>query len=446
MSKDFLESLSSKSMKTLHHSLLVCFVLIMTLPHLAFAQRTEYQFETIQIQPERQYSLNGTTRSDLGFGNDRTVINFNLPENTVQWYYSFSTSKNQAFNQSLNLAGQLISIYYSGNTSLMPKVPAGESSIDAYLMQSTFHQYFLNNNSFNYYPEGSLLNVTQGVVKVTEPISGDLTIGLKNLSALSGIGINIEITAIVRKLVYIDEWTTESEVSIKEQCIENHLTSSSAVVEVCACCTEKIQSAFLPSKWNTFSANTKSSIVLSNTDLCYSETGNNALKQAELNKTQEIAARQEKLDMLFGEIRDLWSKADALSRVGDYQSAMKLMLTSDSIMDANPQYLTPDWSIYNSTAWYALLAHEFDVAKDYLAKGLALQPMNMYLNGNLGLYHLIHGDVRKAMIQFNLYKRKEKFPSGLKWIDVISEDLEILESIGLGNEHFAEVREQLRIR
>lgn len=186
--------------------------------------------------------------------------------------------------------------------------------------------------------------------------------------------------------------------------------------------------------------------MLSNTDLCYSETGNNALKQAELNKTQEIAARQEKFDMLFGEIRDLWSKADAISRVGDYQSAMKLMLTSDSIMDANPQYLTPDWSIYNSTAWFALLAHEFNVAKDYLAKGLALQPMNMYLNGNLGLYHLIHGDVRKAMIQFNLYKRKEKFPSGLKWIDVISEDLEILESIGLGNEHFAEVRKQLRIR
>jgi hypothetical protein len=93
---------------------------------------------TTTIIQERSIYLNGGLRASAG-GKSRISIPIDLPENTVEWYYSFSTSPGESGTKNLNLALQLSSflVDYTGTTSQLMtkvKVPIGSNSIDIYLL------------------------------------------------------------------------------------------------------------------------------------------------------------------------------------------------------------------------------------------------------------------------------------------------------------------------
>ena len=142
---------------------------------LSFGQYTKIERSTKTIVEQRSIYLNGGTRASVG-GKSRVVIPFDLPQNTVEWYYSFSTDAGISGTKNLNLAIQLSTLLVdqTGTTaSLMNqvKVPSGSSSIDVYLLnsenQTAFEEKWDNNGgSIDFISEGTVKNTKQAVVMV----------------------------------------------------------------------------------------------------------------------------------------------------------------------------------------------------------------------------------------------------------------------------------------
>jgi len=171
--------------------------------------------KSIPIIQQRTFHLNGGNKSTLGGGKSRVYLQIDLPPNTVEWYYSFTTSGNENIKQNLNLAVQLTSLiasYYinpassllssSGLTSkaiASISIPAGSHAIDAYLCDEDNIGKFLNKAPFNYQMEGTTENTTQGVISVRNHDSGTWYIGLRNPAMVYSANITIEVVAITEE-------------------------------------------------------------------------------------------------------------------------------------------------------------------------------------------------------------------------------------------------------
>lgn len=170
----------------------------------------EIQKKSHQIIEPRSVYLNGGMRSAFG-GKSRTYLKVDLPPNTVQWYYSFSTAKGKSGVKNLNLALQLSSLLAdpSGITSKAMSaidVPDGSGSIDIVLCDFENIKLFQNkvdNNggTYSYVMEGTVENTKQAVVQINDVKTNTWYLGLKNPSSLNGINISIEVVAITEEVI-----------------------------------------------------------------------------------------------------------------------------------------------------------------------------------------------------------------------------------------------------
>lgn len=164
------------------------------------AQEIEIIRETKQLVDNRDLYINGGARAQFG-GKSRTYIKVDLPENTIQWYYSFSTSKGKSGTNNLNLAIQLAGILAdpSGITSKTVSaidVPEGVASADVYLIDQSNLSPFLKKKSFRHYSEAMAENTKQAIVKIDDIKSGSWYLGIRNPSSLNGLNLSIEVVAI----------------------------------------------------------------------------------------------------------------------------------------------------------------------------------------------------------------------------------------------------------
>ena len=182
-------------------------LIILLIFKVSFAQ--DYQNEAIQLIKPRGIYLNGGLRASFG-GKSRTYIKVDLPQNTVKWYYSFSTERGESGTQNLNLAIQLSSMMVAGpigSTSINMsgvEVPAGSASIDVYLCDRANIDAFIekvdnDGGTFYYTMEGTTKNTRQAIVEVDDVTSGTIYLGLKNPSMNDGVNISIEVVAILAK-------------------------------------------------------------------------------------------------------------------------------------------------------------------------------------------------------------------------------------------------------
>lgn len=191
---------------------LVISLFFISIIQLSFGQEFEIVRETKKLIESRDIYLNGGTRAEFG-GKSRTSIKIDLPPNTVEWYYSFTTTQGENGIQNLNLAMQLsrMLIDPSGLSAVAiskVKVPEGVAAADIYLLDQRNVNLFLqkvelNGGTFQYYPEGLVENTKQAVVKVDDIKRGTWYLALKNPSSMNGININIEVVAITetRKVI-----------------------------------------------------------------------------------------------------------------------------------------------------------------------------------------------------------------------------------------------------
>lgn len=199
-------------MKKLYTLLLFLFF-IGTVP----AQTLVRERKTVQVLTPQTFYLNGGNRAAMG-GKSRVWYNVQLPANTVEWYYAFTTTKGQDPTASIQLMAQLTKLVDpSGLTAIATNAiltPSGAAVCDLYLMDRPNADKFMEKvdnwgGSYTYLINGSRLNYKEGTVQVKDAVSGSYCLGFKNPSAVQGISITFEVVAIVEETVVKEK--TESE-------------------------------------------------------------------------------------------------------------------------------------------------------------------------------------------------------------------------------------------
>lgn len=176
------------------------------------------QFDTKRVEKiliqNRSIYLKGGFRASFS-GASRTSIKIDLPPNTIEWYYSFSTSKGENGTKNLELGLQLGALITDPSTLASTilsniKVPTGVANADIYLcdranIKGFMEKYDTNGGTYSFYPEGTVQSTKQAVVKIDDIRSGTWYLGIKNPSTSTGLNINIEVVAIVEERTKIEK-------------------------------------------------------------------------------------------------------------------------------------------------------------------------------------------------------------------------------------------------
>lgn len=117
-----------------------------------FGQQTTTRREVVTLLHEQSVYLNSTSNGFAG-GNSRLDYKIDLPPNTVEWYYMYSTTPTEGMNQSLGLVSQLTRLVDpSGLTALTINqlaTPSGSGGvIDAFVMNYNARAAFYEKDMF----------------------------------------------------------------------------------------------------------------------------------------------------------------------------------------------------------------------------------------------------------------------------------------------------------
>ncbi|SKA00990.1 hypothetical protein [Sediminibacterium ginsengisoli] len=172
------------------------------------AVKVKTTYETISLQTPINHYINSVTNLT---GKTRISFPIILPENTVEWYYTFAATRNKAdvdkTKQKMKLMADLSKIIsLTGALPLgisMLTEPPGANYCDVYLISQETNQAFLEKKPFREYAEATRENLMSGVVKIKDCCKvGRYFIGMRNNDLTYGIEVMIEVVAIVQSDVY----------------------------------------------------------------------------------------------------------------------------------------------------------------------------------------------------------------------------------------------------
>lgn len=184
---------------------------------------TTYAYQTTQIQTTHilkteaiqvdKFYINSASNALLKGGKNRIILPIQLPENTQEWYYRFTASRNEEdiheTLQTFSLAGELTT-YIKSENPLKNAVnslttPPGADICDIYIFDENNAKLFKEKEDFDYEFGASRENYKSGIVVVKNKIENAIYIGLRNTDNLYGIHVAIEIVAIVNTKHQIEE-------------------------------------------------------------------------------------------------------------------------------------------------------------------------------------------------------------------------------------------------
>ncbi len=167
----------------------------------------EVKYETV-VLPVQQFFLNSKSNETWKGGKTNTVYPVTLPENTVEWYYEFTSSrvKSEMEDNSMkfSIAAQLGSLVdktgiLKTSVDLLKPVP-GANICNIYLLDYNEYRNFSEGKVFKHFPIGTRTNYKSGIVQIRNlntlknPI-----IGIKNPDSFHGIHVSVQVVAIVSK-------------------------------------------------------------------------------------------------------------------------------------------------------------------------------------------------------------------------------------------------------
>lgn len=173
-------------------------------------------YEVVQVVPEKNFWVYSKT----GAGSTRTATSFTIPENSIGLYHSFSTSTSKV-NQvkNLNLLKQLKDIV-DKNIYKYPMIAFSDltvpdteylDGITVNLMNSNQVEDFMKGNSYYRYSFFEKIDKDKDIVIVTylpaiidngiyDPTANrNFSLGFYNDNFADGVGVTIEVAAIVKK-------------------------------------------------------------------------------------------------------------------------------------------------------------------------------------------------------------------------------------------------------
>lgn len=405
------------------------------LPLTVSAQYQKTVYKLIELKKTSRFYVNSIT--NIG-GKPRITVPIDLPPNTVQWYFSFTTHTNQQDDRVIDLAGKL------GGLLLVPGAnelstttgelianiikPKGMGVIDIYLTNLAgknqfFEQDILGVWSYskpNHYYDGTYENAKDGSALVDDILRGRVFLCLKNPHLTKGTLVTLDVSALVKEQVYVDEWTADSRSQLQEYCRSLFAHPSAAVHEVCQCCVQTLTTKHLPSTYLAFNKDEQQQLMIELQTSCSKETGH-----------PDVHERQARIQQLSEEIT-------GLEQLKDYKALLNRFRELEQL-----GVQTPD--VYNSLGWFALLNQRWDLAKTYLGKGLGKDPTNLYLQGNLAHYFLLTGQRQEAEAIYWKYRRK-RLAKKLTWRTMVKTDFALFEQLGISNDDMIIIKKKLRIR
>lgn len=175
------------------------------------------RYEVVSVQEPTSFWINSTSNETWKGGKSRITLPFQLPANTVEWYYIFSASRDkatventlQSFSLVKDLGGFLLksSGYGAAEGFLSQGIdaitqPPGSDYCDISLLDQNNFQLFTSGGAARYYPEGSRTNIQAGKVRVVESLFTPAYLGLRNNDGYHGISVGVEIVAVVVTAYY----------------------------------------------------------------------------------------------------------------------------------------------------------------------------------------------------------------------------------------------------
>ncbi len=243
-------------------TLIICLISI-----LVQSQVQTKKQKVIQILEPQTFYLNGGAKSAFG-GNSRIGFKIDLPPNTLEWYYAFTTEPNENKEQNIQLENQLRLILSTTSLSnsliSLIKIPKGIGLIDVYLTDRKGYDIFFEKDfwgiwkykSPNYNIEGSVASAKDGKVKIDDVKQGTHFLVIRNTSSREGINVKLEVVAIVEETITdMNVWDKKS-----KDLIFNRLKhdikksfpfySNKKIEEISICMMAKLTSELKPSDLN----------------------------------------------------------------------------------------------------------------------------------------------------------------------------------------------------
>jgi len=340
-------------------------ILILFLSNYCFSQLATTAYKVVPILATQNFYLNSFTR--IG-GITKTTLKIDLPQNTVEWYYIFSTSPNKNANNNLELVENLTNLVLSDPTGFSGKVvtslvaPTGVGVCNIYLMDGQNSLAFENAFAdFNYKTTGSRENFTSGIIQIRNITSGSWYLGFQNPSSTTGMNVSVEVAAVVlEQNVDYNVWTNETKNSFYSTFYDSFIQEN---VEqdlskyLANCLSDQIIAQTTPNDFNNLADNERETFITTIYEKCVAE--------------------------LDGPISPNYEKA----------------------------------VMYGNLGWKAFENGNIDKCIEYSQKALNLDNNLGYVKANLGLCYMINGDETKATYYYieaiSVYK-KSKFASIIK--------------------------------
>ena len=167
--------------------------------------------KVVEVLEPQAFYLNGGAKNLMG-GSSRIGFKIDLPPNTVEWYYAFTTEPNNDKEQTIELENQLglllSTLGYSPTLINLIKIPEGQGLIDVFLTDRNGYNTFFEKDFFDMWKykspghivEGSRTNMKEGKVKIDDVQSGSHFLVIRNTSGTIGANIKLEVVAVVEEL------------------------------------------------------------------------------------------------------------------------------------------------------------------------------------------------------------------------------------------------------
>lgn len=463
--------------------------------------------EIVTVLKEQSYRLNPTVGELVG-GNSTLVIPIEIPPRTVSWHYAVTAyttkQEREERKKAINLAVQLSSLLGAGSLTKVAiktvTLPPGDDFIDAFLFtskeESEKFKDFLSQEAFHYQGEYSRENIQSGLVSigVPEKHGRKVFIGLRNVGALSGITVTIEVVAEVNNNWDSAERNTINEYLLKvlptfsalahvnqqelkslAGCYGEYLTENYTLaelqklddrqfkkltVEYITNCIEKLdiylnvwtedyRNKIYRNCYNGFSPKPEGvesickCVEKEITDKyeAYTFLNLSSERKSEIVNTTKQSCYQKtgntNLESNSNKIQELKKEIRGLEIVKDYTV---LVTKYEQLIDLG----ITDAGTYNAAARNCLLSKQLEKTKGYLAKGLSEDSYNLYLHVNLAHYFLLNGEYRNAEEIYLKYKDYKMTPER-SFRRTVSEDFELFESLRIYHEDFERIRASLKL-
>lgn len=174
-----------------------------TVSYETFVKSETYKVK--ELAKNQHFYVNSGSNAFFKGGKSRVSLPFNLPNNTVKWYYSISSFRDKTKVEStanqINLVADLTKLIDETGTLgfAIEQLgnPPGKDYCDVYLLNHANNSIFLNKDPYSYFPIGTRENIIAANVEVNGNWSEQMYLGIKNPDRAYGINVLISIAAIV---------------------------------------------------------------------------------------------------------------------------------------------------------------------------------------------------------------------------------------------------------